>query len=92
MPTDELRDLYDEGHKLLVEQLVEKIRSGEAGTGDRALFAQLMRQNNISVARVDVGAAEALLALQQAVASKLSTFGALEEKRRVIPLPLPPSA
>jgi hypothetical protein len=92
MPEDELRELYEKGHQLLVEDLVRKIEQGTAGTGDRALFAQLMRQNNISVAQVGPGALEAALKLQRLVASKCQTFGALEEKRKVLPMRLGPTA
>ena len=87
MAARELRELYDEGHRLVVEQLVERIESGNATAEDVRLFAQLMKQNNITAAPLE-GTATAAMAR---MASKLQTFGRLEEKANVIPL-RPPTA
>jgi hypothetical protein len=83
-----LRELYDRGHKAVVEQLVEKIENGDAGDGDLRLFAQLMKQNNISAAPIEGTATEAMARM----AAKLHTFGSLEEKAKVVPIrPAPPA-
>jgi hypothetical protein len=84
----DLRELYDEGHKLIVNELVEKIRNGDASTEDRRLFAQLMKQNNISAAPIEGTAAAAM----QRMASKLHSFGTLEEKAKVVPIRPPATA
>lgn len=84
----DLRELYDRGHKAIVHELVAKIENGEASSEDRRLFAQLMKQNNINAAPIDDTATHAMARM----AAKLSSFGALEEKAKVVPLRLPPSA
>lgn len=84
----DLRELYDEGHKLIVNELVEKIRNGDASAGDRRLFTQLMKQNNISAAPIEGTAADAM----KRMASKLHSFGTLEEKAKVVPIRPPASA
>lgn len=83
-----LRELYDRGHRAIVEQLVEKIESGEPSAEDLRLFAQLMKQNNITAAPIEGTAIQAMAQM----AAKLATFGALEEKVKVRPLQLPPIA
>jgi hypothetical protein len=84
----DLRGLYDRGHKAIVEELVFKIEQGEASSEDRRLFAQLMKQNNINAAPLEGTATEAMARM----AAKLHTFGSLEEKAKVVPLRLPPTA
>jgi hypothetical protein len=84
----DLRELYDEGHKLIVNELVEKIRNGDASAEDRRLFTQLMKQNNISAAPIEGTATEAMARM----AAKLHTFGSLEEKAKVVPIRPPASA
>jgi hypothetical protein len=83
-----LRELYDRGHKAVVEELVEKIENGKAGDGDLRLFAQLMKQNNISAAPIEGTATEAMARM----AAKLHTFGSLEEKAKVVPIRPPATA
>jgi hypothetical protein len=84
----DLRELYDRGHRAIVEELVIKIEDGQASTEERRLFAQLMKQNNINAAPIEGTATEAMARM----AAKLHTFGALEEKTKVVPLRLPPTA
>lgn len=84
----DLRELYDKGHRLIVEELVEKMEAGEASPDEKRLFTQLMKQNNITAAPIE-GTATAAMAQ---MAAKLATFGVLEEKAKVVPLRLPPSA
>jgi hypothetical protein len=83
-----LRELYDRGHKKVVEGLVEKIENGAADDSDLRLFAQLMKQNNISAAPIEGTATEAM----QRMAAKLHTFGSLEEKAKVVPIRSAPPA
>lgn len=82
----ELRELYDQGHRLIVEELVQKMEAGEASPDEKRLFAQLMKQNNITAAPLEGTATQAMAQL----AAKLHTFGSLEEKAKVVPL-RPPS-
>lgn len=83
-----LRELYDRGHRAIVEKLVEKIDGGEPSAEDLRLFVQLMKQNNITAAPIEGTAIHAMAQM----AAKLATFGVLEEKARVVPLRLPPIA
>jgi hypothetical protein len=84
----DLRDVYDRGHKAVVEALVTKIEDGQASAEDLRLFAQLMKQNNITAAPIKGTAGEAM----QRMAAKLHSFGSLEEKAKVVPLRPPSSA
>ncbi len=88
MTQPDLRELYDRGHKAVVEGLVEKIEEGTADDGDLRLFAQLMKQNNITAAPIEGTAAAAM----QRMATKLHSFGTLEEKAKVVPIRPPASA
>jgi polyhydroxyalkanoate synthesis regulator phasin len=78
----ELRELYDRGHRLVVEELVEKMESGEASPDEKRLFTQLMKQNNITAAPLEGTATQAMAQM----AAKLTTFGSLEEKAKVVPI------
>lgn len=86
VPDASLRELYDKGHRIIVEQLVEKLEAGEQSPDDVRLFAQLMKQNNITAAPIEGTAIHAMAQM----AAKLATFSVLEEKARVVPLQLPP--
>ena len=88
MSEPNLRELYDRGHKAVVEQLVEKIERGVADENQLRLFAQLMKQNNISAAPIQGTATEAMARM----ANKLHTFGSLEEKAKVVPIRSAPPA
>lgn len=88
MANTDLRELYDAGHKLIVSELVGKLESGEASSEEKRLFAQLMKQNNISAAPIEGTAADAM----KRMASKLHSFGTLEEKAKVVPIRPPASA
>lgn len=86
MAGDNLRELYDRGHKAVVSKLVQRIEDGSADESELRLFAQLMKQNNISAAPIE-GSATAAMAR---MAAKLHTFGTLEEKAKVVPI-FPPA-
>ena len=83
----ELRELYNQGHRLIVKELVEKMEKGQATPDEKRLFIQLMKQNNITAAPLKGTATQAMAQL----AAKLRTFGSLEEKAKVVPL-LPPAS